>query len=127
MSDIKGKKIGRIYRVAVNDDGASQWQYWQVPITAEQFLHIVVDGISTNDLLCWGVGNTLFWYNSRVAEDLDKGQEVFDSVGEWMAHTNLRNLRKAGGAPLAMVCQRGHETRDAYLRFFAHERCPFCL
>lgn len=105
----KGRRVGRRYRVAVNDDGASQWQYWQVPLGAEQFLRVAVDRVSDCDLLCWGVGNTRFWYNNSVAEDLDTGQQVFDSVGEWMAHTTLRSLRAAGCDPLALICDRCHE------------------
>jgi len=109
MDSPKGRRVGRKYRVAVNDDGASQWQYWQTPLTAEQFVRVAVDRVSTSDLLCWGVGNTLFWYNSQVAEYLDLGQTEFDSVNEWMVHTTLRNWRRAGLDPLAMVCERAHE------------------
>ena len=100
--------IGRHYRVAVNDDGASLWQYRQVPLSAEGFLRAAVDRMAGADLLCWGAGNTRFWYGSGVAEDLDTGQQVFPTVQEWMAHTTLRSLRAAGHEPLALVCERCH-------------------
>ena len=109
-----GRRVGRRYRVAVNDDGASLWQYRQVPLTAEQFLRTAVDRMAASDLLCWGVGNTRFWYGSGVAEDLDTGQQVFATVQEWMAHTTLRSLRAAGEEPLALVCRRAHQ-RELHL------------
>ena len=34
---VRAPRAGRRYRVAVNDDGASLWQYRQVPLSAEQF------------------------------------------------------------------------------------------
>ncbi len=101
-------RTGRRYRVAVNDDGASLWQYRQVPLSAERFLRTAVDRMAGADLLCWGAGNTRFWYGSEVAEDLDTGQQVFPTVQEWMAHTTLRSLRAAGQEPLALVCRRCH-------------------
>ena len=102
------RRVGRRYRVAVNDDGASLWQYRQVPLSAEGFLRAAVDRMAGADLLCWGAGNTRFWYGSGVAEDLDTGQQVFPTVQEWMAHTTLRSLRAAGREPLALVCERCH-------------------
>ena len=59
-----GCRTGRRYRVAVNDDGASLWQYRQVPLSAERFLRAAVDRMDGADLLCWGAGNTRFWYGS---------------------------------------------------------------
>ena len=109
MNSSKGNKTGRLYRVAVNDDGASQWQYRQVPLTPEQYLRAVVDRVSASDLLCWGVGNTRFWYNDSVAEDLDTGRQTFASVNEWMAYSTLRSFREAGLDPLTLVCDRSHE------------------
>lgn len=101
-----GCRTGRRYRVAVNDDGASLWQYRQVPLSSERFLRAAVDRMDGADLLCWGAGNTRFWYGSDVVEDLDTGQQVFETVQEWMAHTTLRSLRAAGLQPLALVCER---------------------
>ena len=108
MADAAPTGVGRRYRVAVNDDGASLWQYRQVPLSAEGFLRAAVDRMAGADLLCWGAGNTRFWYGSGVAEDLDTGQQVFPTVQEWMAHTTLRSLRAAGQEPLALVCERCH-------------------
>lgn len=108
MAQDAGCRTGRRYRVAVNDDGASLWQYRQVPLSAERFLRAAVDRMDGADLLCWGAGNTRFWYGSDVVEDLDTGQQVFDTVQEWMAHTTLRSLRAAGLEPLALVCARCH-------------------
>lgn len=113
MAQDAGCRTGR-YRVAVNDDGASLWQYRQVPLSAERFLRAAVDRMAGADLLCWGAGNTRFWYGSDVVEDLDTGQQVFDTVQEWMAHTTLRSLRAAGLEPLALVCARCHR-RDMHL------------
>jgi hypothetical protein len=101
-------RVGRRYGVAANDDGASLWQYRQVPLSAERFLRAAVDRMAGADLLCWGVGNTRFWYGSNVTEDLDTGQQVFPTVQEWMAHTTLRSLRASGQEPLALVCGRCH-------------------
>ena len=74
----------------------------------KQFLRAAVDRMAGADLLCWGAGNTRFWYGSDVTEDLDTGQQVFPTVQEWMAHTTLRSLRAAGQEPLALVCERCH-------------------
>lgn len=108
MAEDAGCRTGRRYRVAVNDDGASLWQYRQVPLSAERFLRAAVDRMAGADLLCWGAGNTRFWYGSDVVEDLDTGQQVFETVQEWMAHTTLRSLRAAGLQPLALVGDRCH-------------------
>jgi len=108
VADAAPTGVGRRYRVAVNDDGASLWQYRQVPLSAEVFLRAAVDRMAGADLMCWGAGNTRFWYGSGVAEDLDTGQQVFPTVQEWMAHTTLRSLRAAGQEPLALVCGRCH-------------------
>lgn len=99
----------RPYQVVINDDGASQWEMWQAPMNAEAFLRVAVDRFAAADLLCWGVGNTKYWYRSRTVEDLDDGAEIFETVQEWMGHTTLRNLRKEGADPLALVCRRCHE------------------
>ena len=93
----------------MNDDGSGQWQYWQAPLSDEQFLRCAVDRVSAADLLCWGVGSTRYWYSSQITEDIDTGAECFDTVQEWMAHTTLRRFRERGRDPLSMVCQRGHK------------------
>ena len=108
MAEDAVNRVGRRYGVAANDDGASLWQYRQVPLSAERFLRAAVDRMAGADLLCWGVGNTRFWYGSNVTEDLDTGQQVFPTVQEWMAHTTLRSLRASGQEPLALVCGRCH-------------------
>ena len=41
------------------------------------FLRVAVDRFAAADLLCWGVGNTKYWYRSAFVEDLDDGTEVF--------------------------------------------------
>ena len=109
MKDNPGNRVGRRYQVAVNDDGSNIWQYRQVPFSAEEFQRAVVDRMSDADLLCWGAGNTRFWYGSNVTEHLDTGQQVFPTVQEWMVHTTLRSLRDTGQDPLALVCARGHQ------------------
>jgi len=105
----------REIQVAINDDGASQWEMWQAPLDEEAYLRVAVDRFASADLLCMGVGNTKYWIQSEVVEDLDDGQDVFETVQEWMAHTTLRNLRRSGEDPLAMVCRRCHELEmDCY-------------
>ncbi len=105
----------RKIQVVINDDGASQWEIWQAPLDEASFLRVAVDHFASADLLCWGVGNTKYWYRSDSVEDLDDGSEVFETVQEWMAYTTLRNLRKSGKDPLEIVCRRCHEREmDCY-------------
>jgi hypothetical protein len=117
-------RMGKPYRLIINDDGGRGYWNWVAPLTADQYLDALfkpqIEGKPVDALFWCGLQNPSGTanYNTRVGEVRGSRFARFETAAEWAFAATLRGMIAQGQDPLALICDRGHALgKDVWLSF----------